>query len=224
MLISIVSCIGMLPQFHQHSSAWVIDNSTSHLILGERQRDLDQIFRTHEHHNSTLVTSLDIICTAHGHHRMSCRNDEKEVEEEEEEEKEWEEEREEREEEAEEGHRVGWIIICSFFAFLSYNFFFKEGLLGIRKSIWPEPSIDISSQTVDSNKIMTLMYTCTHKRTRSHTHVHKHICIFMSIYIERERKKREGLGFFCLMAYQPSWVIWCQIYPFRRTAVMLFNP
>ena len=31
------------------------------------------------------------------------------------------------------------------------------------------------------------------------------------------------LGFLYLMAYQPSWVIYCQIYPCWRTAVILFN-
>ena len=38
----------------------------------------------------------------------------------------------------------------------------------------------------------------------------------------------QGLGlvwvFFCLMAYQPSWVIQCQSHSSRRTAVMLLNP
>ena len=30
--------------------------------------------------------------------------------------------------------------------------------------------------------------------------------------------------FVCLMVYQPSWNIWCQIYPTRRTVEVLFNP
>ena len=36
--------------------------------------------------------------------------------------------------------------------------------------------------------------------------------------------KLTKVWFLCLMAYQPSWVISCQIHHSRRTVVVLFNP
>ena len=41
---------------------------------------------------------------------------------------------------------------------------------------------------------------------------------------ERERETKTLVRFLYLMTYQPSWIIQCQIFPYRRTVGKLFNP
>ena len=57
-------------------------------------------------------------------------------------------------------------------------------------------------------------------KSPQHTLIHSRA---LQEFFERKRVEFE-IWFLGLMAYQPSWVIWCQSYPSRRTVVVLFNP
>ena len=43
-------------------------------------------------------------------------------------------------------------------------------------------------------------------------------------YVRKSRLLLFYVYIFCLMAYQPSWVIFCQCHHYRRISVILFNP
>ena len=74
-----------------------------------------------------------------------------------------------------------------------------------------------------------------YKYTYIHTYIHTYIYIYIYIYIYTAWiwvyivKKHAyiyiyvmAFGFSMLMAYQPSWIIWCQSHPGRRSVVVLF--
>ena len=52
------------------------------------------------------------------------------------------------------------------------------------------------------------------------------VCVCNWIYTIKSNNRVElaWFGIFCLVAYQPFWVIWCQSHPYWRIAKILFNP